>query len=156
MSRRGKSKFKPYTFEKIGNANLSAVLFASMLQSNAYLDLSSNAKVLYTYMKLQLYGQAEKPQGKQDCFVFNKAMYTKVYPLFKNGEQFTKHCHELIRNGFIEEIENGHTTRTKNIYRFSDKWQAWTPETDYRPIAMQKHDEELKARRSTQAKRKKE
>lgn len=154
MAKYKKKKFKPYTFEKIGNANLSAVLFATMLQSNAYLDLSPNAMKLYTYMKLQLYGQKEKPQGKQDCFVFNKAMYTKTYPLFKNGEQFTKYCHELIKNGFIEEIENGHTTRTKSIYRFSDKWQAWTPGTDYRPIAMQKHDEELKAKRTAQSKRK--
>lgn len=155
MGKYRKTKHKPRLFEKRGNSNLSCVLYAEMLQSPAWYQLSNNAKVLYSYMKLQLYGQKDKPQERQDCFVFNKAMYTKTYPLFKNGEQFNKHCHELIQYGFIEEVENGHTTRTKNIYRYSDKWQSWEAGIDYRPIAMIQHDTELKARRKAQSRKNK-
>lgn len=125
-----------------------------MLQHQAYIELSPQAKVLYQYMKLQLFGvkQENKPQQKNDYFVFNKAMYTKTYNLFSNGEQFAKYCHELIKNGFIEEVENNKTTRNKNIYKFSDKWNAWKPGDDFRPIYMVRHDEELKNKRQEQAK----
>ena len=147
MSRK---KFKPKGFEKIGSSNLSSTLYASMLQSDAFLNLSSNAMKLYVYMKLQYYGQHDKPLGKQDHFFFNRAMYTKIYPIFSNGEQFAKYSHELIKNGFIEEIENGKNTRTKSIYKFSDKWQSWKPGEDFRNVATIKHDEKLKNKRREQ------
>lgn len=154
MPRKRQRKFEPKVFEKVGSSNLSATLYASMLQSDAFLDLSPNAMKLYTYMKLQLYGVqlAEKPNQRMEQFVFNKAMYTKVYPLFKNGEQFNKYCHELIAHGFIEEVENGRTTRTKNIYQFSAKWKEWKYGQDYRSVAMKVHDEELAERRKRKSK----
>ena len=31
-------------------------------------------------------------------------------------------CPMLVKNGFIEIVETGKTTRTKNIYKFSDNW----------------------------------
>lgn len=151
-SRSKKSNFKPNSWEKDGTANLSSTIYATMLQSPAFLDLSPQAVRLYLYMKLQLFGvkQEDKPNGDNNLFVFNKAMYTKVYPLFSNGEQFNKYCHELIKNGFIEEQENGHTTRTKNIYRFCDGWKNWDSNTDYRPPAMKRKDEMLQSKRQAQ------
>lgn len=124
-----KSKFKPSDFEKIGSSNLSATIYASMLQSDAYKDLSNNAKVLYTYMKLQQYGAKKIENMPTDCFYFNKAMYIKGnangYELYANGKQFQRDLKQLIDNGFIELVENGWNTRTKNIYKFSGKWQQY-------------------------------
>lgn len=117
-------KFTPSDFEKSGSSNLSATIYASMLNSDNWMKLSNNAKVLYMYMKLQYYGQNPKPiPTRQDTFYFNKSLYMEKYGLYKNGAQFTRDKNQLIQYGFIEEIENGHTTRTKNIYRFSDKWK---------------------------------
>lgn len=118
-----KRKFNPYGFEKKGSSNLSATLYASMLQSPAWYALSPKAKELFVYMKLQLYGQAPIEGYGADCFVFNQAMYSKVYPLYKSGAQFRRDRDQLIKYGFIEIVECGRFTRTKNIYRFSAKWQ---------------------------------
>lgn len=120
-----KHKFTPSNFENVGKSQLSATLYASMLQSPAWYALSSKAKELYTYMKLQKYGQAPLDSEKYgaDCFTFNKAMYTKTYPLYKTGAQFRRDRDQLIKYGFIEIVECGKTTRTKNVYKFSAKWQ---------------------------------
>lgn len=74
-------------------------------------------------MKLQLYGQAPIEGYGADCFVFNQAMYSKVYPIYKSGAQFRRDRDQLIEYGFIEMVECGRFTRTKNIYKFSAKWQ---------------------------------
>ena len=117
-------KFKPHSFETI-RSTLSSTLYADMLESHAFKSLSSNAVRLYVYMKLQFYGQKEiKGRDKLD-FYFNKAIWKDKYELFKNGEQFAKAKNELITKGFIEEIENGKITRTKTIYRFSEKWKEF-------------------------------
>ena len=76
-----------------------------------------------TYMKLQQFGQAPIEGYGADCFVFNQAMYTKTYPIYKTGAQFRRDRDQLIEYGFIEMVECGRFTRTKNIYRFSAKWQ---------------------------------
>ena len=118
-----KSKFYPNNFENVGKSKLSATLYASMLQSPAWYALSPKAKELYLYMKLQLFGQNPIEGYGTDCFVFNKAMFTKTYPIYKTGAQFRRDRDQLIEYGFIEMVECGRFTRTKNIYRFSAKWQ---------------------------------
>ena len=74
-------------------------------------------------MKLQQFGQAPIEGYGADGFVFNQAMYTKTYPIYKTGAQFRRDRDQLIEYGFIEMVECGRFTRTKNIYRFSAKWQ---------------------------------
>lgn len=126
MSKGRRKAYVPKSFESVGGNSLSANLYATMLQSKAWHNLNKGAMVLYTYMKLQYYGAKGINEHPRTDFVFNKAMYTKVYGLYTNTEQFRKDRDRLIENGFIELVENGKTTRTKNIYRFSDKWQGIT------------------------------
>lgn len=152
MSRK-KSNFKPNSWETVGENTLSATLYATMLQSESFKSLSNNAKVLYVYMKLQLYGQHGKnkvtdPEGKgRECFYFNKAMWINdkshpnSYGLYKNGSQFSRDKSQLIEHGFIEEVENNWTTRDKNIYCFSHKWKEYkAPEKGNQKTA---HDKPL-------------
>lgn len=143
--------YNPKTFETKENKKLSSTLFATMLESPAYMDLSDKATRIYTYMKLQLYGvkQEHKPKGDEKLFVFNKAMYTQVYHLCSNWEQFALYSHELVGHGFIEEVENGHTTRTKNVYRYSNKWQTWNYGDDFRSKDMIDIDNGIRERRKT-------
>ena len=60
MSKR--KKFEPEPFERIGESKVSATIFASMLQSYPWMQLTAQAQRLYLYMKLQQYGQ--KPLGE--------------------------------------------------------------------------------------------
>lgn len=142
-----KKKFSPNSWETVGDNTLSATLYATMLQSDAFKELSANAKVLYVYMKLQLYGQQGKrkvvdPDGKgRDCFYFNKAMWINdkahpnSYALYKNGSQFARDKKQLIDFGFIEEVQSNWNTREKNIYCFSYKWKEYTPVKDEKKTA---------------------
>jgi hypothetical protein len=148
---KSKNSFKPRTWETKEGKKLSSVLYASMLESPAYMDLSDKATRVYTYMKLQFFGvkQDDKPSGNDNQFVFNKAMYTQTYKLCSNWEQFALVSHELVKNGFIEEVENGHTTRTKNVYRYSNKWQTWNHGDDFRTKDMIDIDNGIRERRKT-------
>ena len=94
-----------------------------MMQSKAWGALTNNARVLYLYMKLQYYGQKQIEGRGEDCFYFNKGLYCETYHLYSNTRQFRKDRDLLIQLGFIECIENGKTTRTKSIYKFSNRWQ---------------------------------
>ena len=93
-----------------------------MLGSAAWEQLSNNARVLYLYMKMQLFGGKRDglPEGQ---FYFNRATYTKTYKPYLYPTQFSKNRDLLVYWGFIDVIECGRTTRTKNIYQFSDRWQ---------------------------------
>lgn len=124
MSRR-KKKYVPKSFESVNGNCLSANLYATMLQSKAWKKLNKGAMVLYLYMKLQYYGARNIVDHPQTDFVFNKAMVTQVYGLYTNMSQFRKDRDLLIEYGFIEYVENGKNTRTKSIYRFSNKWQQY-------------------------------
>ena len=90
--------------------------------SEAWGQLSNNARVLYLYMKMQLFGGKRDglPEGQ---FYFNRSTYTKTYRLYSNQNQFYKDRDLLIAYGFIDMIESGKNTRTKAVYQFSDRWQ---------------------------------
>lgn len=122
------SRKKPYTpkgFECVpGTKTVSANLYASMLQSEAYTSLKPRAKAMYPYIKLQYYGQKTIPDHTDTEFYFNWAM-VKGYELYTNPNQFREDMRSLVEHGFIEVTEHGKNTRTKNIYKFSDKWQTW-------------------------------
>lgn len=122
MARRKKA-FRPTGFENVGKSNLSATIYASMMNSYPWMQLTPQAKVLYLYMKLQMYGQKPLEDYPADTFVFNFGMYVKTYHIYSNWKQFDRDCKQLVKWGFIKVYENGHTTRTKNIYQFSGEWQ---------------------------------
>ena len=123
MGRR-KQKYVPKRYEsRKQSGDISANIYASMMHSAAWQNLTSNAIRLYLYMKLQLYGQKSIPEQGEECFYFNKAMWKNTYQLYTNQAQFYKDRDLLVKNGFIEIIEHGQNTRTKAIYKFSDKWQ---------------------------------
>lgn len=122
MSKR--RQYVPKAWESVGGNRLSANIYVSMMQSNAWMKLSKNARLLYLYMKAQYYGARNLPERPNTDFVFNWALVSKTYKLYTNYQRFENDRNMLIEYGFIELIENGKNTRTKSIYRFSDKWQS--------------------------------
>lgn len=122
-----KKKYVPKRYEaKATSKDVSANIYSSMMQSQAWRNLTPNAIRLYLYMKLQLYGQKSISGYGEEYFYFNKAMWRDTYPIYTNQAQFYKDRDLLVKNGFIEIVEHGQNTRTKAIYKLSDRWQDIT------------------------------
>ncbi len=127
MSRKRKL-YEKKGFESDGKpSDTSANLYMSMLVSPAWKNLSAQQKVLYLYCKGQFYGEKTKPGGNGECFTMNKSKWCTLYGLYdsNNGKGFRRDMEQLIEKGFITCVECGAATRTKSIYRFSDKWKLY-------------------------------
>ncbi len=138
-----KKAYQKKSFESTGTTNdVSSNIYMSMILSEAWQDLSTKQQNLYLYMKLQYYGQSGKRAvDKEDItkFYFNRALWQNIYKLYARGSEnrFYKDVTSLISHGFIICLESGKTTRTKNIYKFSSKWQKYnTQEFEILPNEM--------------------
>ena len=108
----------PKAFESSKPCNdVSAVLYASMLQSPAWKKLTKPQQILYVYMRLQFYGNNQVPGKPQIYFYFNQTLWKKTLKSFYRDRD------ALIEHGFIEKIESGKNTRTKAVYKLSSAWQ---------------------------------
>lgn len=128
MSKGKREKYIKKPFESTGVSNdVSANLYLSMLTSPAWLDLSAQQKTLYTYCKLQLYGEKQKPADDVTTFTMNQSKWADRYKLYQksNFKGFSRDMAALISHGFLTCTECGATTRTKSIYRLSSAWQRW-------------------------------
>ena len=138
MGKKKKERYIPKAFESDGNkSDVSANLYMSMLTSVAWKELSKGAKVLYLYCKAQYYAEKTKPLPKCEtlsekekalCFTMNVSKWKTLYGIYKdNGVQFKKDMDQLLKYGFVDLVECGKTTRTKSIYKFSDRWHSKPP-----------------------------
>ena len=131
MSRRSKkSQQEAFAFEsKQKNNDKFAKIYASMLQSPAWKNLTKPQQILYVYMKLQFKSESrEKVPGKPDTyFYFNQSLWEKSYGLYTNLRSFYRDRDALIENGFIDMVESGRNTRTKAVYMLSYRWHDITP-----------------------------
>lgn len=87
----------------------------AMMESKAWKQLSSHAKEIYCYMKAKYNGKNEN-----DISI----TYAEGRDLM-NERTFVKYVDQLIESGFIKIIHQGWTTRTPNIYGFSEQWQIY-------------------------------
>ena len=118
-------KYKPKSFETRADGRdgkVYARIYNTMLKSQAWRNLSKNARDLYVHMKAQYYAQPDIEGCPDGCFYFNRGMWQEDYKLYKNQNQFYKDRDLLVKHGFIEIYQNGKNTRTKTIYMFSNKW----------------------------------
>lgn len=134
MTKIKKKRYIPKRFESSGiSGDTSANIYNSMLFSEVWFSLSKSQQILYIYCKAQYYGEKKKPkpmykqlteEEQMRCFTMNKAKWCKVCRLYKDGSQrlFIHDMKALIEKGFIDLIEDGKYSRTKNIYALSDRW----------------------------------
>lgn len=128
MARGKRERYIKKPFESTGvSSDVSANLYLSMLTSPAWLDLSAQQKALYTYCKLQLYGEKSKPTEDPATFTMNQYKWRDQYQLYKVGNErsFYRDMTALIEHGFISCVKSGAYDKKKSIYRFSSKWQEW-------------------------------
>lgn len=138
-SKASKGKKKPHKLRDFEStapySDTTANIPMTMLRSSAWQDLSAQQKILYLTMKSQLYSKPRKPVPDDDeCFTFNRSKWADMFGLYKSNNEkgFIRDRDALIEHGFIVCIEDGSVTRTKNIYKYSDKWKTWNG-GEYKP-----------------------
>ena len=123
--KRGPKPFRPW---ESTHENWSYFRIADdMVNSEAMKDLSDSAFRLYCGMKMEY-----RPDRPRKGILVPTNEKNILYPVSKWQEQFT--CHrdfnkrikELVDHGFITIEERGKSTRTPNVYAFSDGWKTWT------------------------------
>lgn len=145
-------KKKPYqkkTFESTcSSSDTSANIYMSMLLSDAWRELTAQQQRLYLYCKAQYYADKTKPNGDPLCFTMNQSKWCGLYGLYErsNAKGFYRDMGALIEHGFVSCVECGAITRTKSIYRFSDKWQwfgtpAFAVLPNEKTLAMRRREE---------------
>jgi len=87
-------------------------LGATILASEAMLNLSASAFRVYCYMRIESGGK------RNFSFPFNK------YKRFMSRPTFIRARDELIESGFIDLIQSNKNLRKANIYGFTDRWKT--------------------------------
>ena len=124
-----KKKYQKKDFESTGvGYDVSANIYLSMMKSKAWLSLTKNQRLLYVYLKVQYYSQKRKPNKEnKEMFYFNQTKWLNEYQLYSEGNKksFYNDMEQLIIRGFIDCVSSGKTTREKNIYQYSSRWQNY-------------------------------
>ena len=128
-----KKQYVPKPFESNkGRGDISANIYASMIQSPAWKKLTKAQQSLYLHMKLQYYGAKKIPDMPETCFYFNQNLWQKTYNLYTNKASFYKDRNRLIEMGFIDQItqekdfeaEQFGNIHPKAVYQLSDRWSV--------------------------------
>lgn len=110
-------KFKNFESKFKGEKQKHLRLTDSMLLSDAYYNLSSNAKVVYQEMKRKYNGSNENDIS----LTYREA---KEH-LRMDSRAFTKAIDNLLECGFIKLIHQGWHKADPTIYGFSSEWQKY-------------------------------
>ena len=94
------------------------MLVHSFLEEEAWLDLTSNAKVAYIYLRKQKRNKEDNEEIKLTYRDNDQLLPFKTYYRAKK---------ELIEHGFLELVDLGGLEKRPNKYRFSNKWKQWKP-----------------------------
>ncbi len=141
MGRKKEYKAKSFESRNAGNsfvnhkgkkqADTTANIYESMLQSKAFKALTLKQQVLYLYCKAQYYGKRKpkkdyEKQGlyQDDSYFYFNWQLALDYDLYteKSHSRFYKDMKALMQNGFIELAKSGKGHKEKNVYKFTDKW----------------------------------
>lgn len=139
MSKKKKKVPHPWESAEPYSEKFFAMIYESMLCSDAWKSLSANQKALYITCKSQGFKQNEKKDFDDDVkenpryFTMNRHKYVKVYRLYNDNNQngFIRDMDALIEHGFVECVISGKATRTKSLYRFSQMWVNYGTDSFY-------------------------
>ena len=98
-----------------------------MTESKAWRELSMVQRSLYFEMKRE-YIPEKSTRGiitpaNDKHFMFT---HEKWFPLYHGNQRgWERDRQALIDKGFIERIERGYTTRTPDIFSFTEKWKDY-------------------------------
>ena len=90
----------------------------AVLMSESWKKLTKNAQVLYLYCVFESLFDNDKR------FTMNKEKWQHFYEIYPSDNgQFYKDMALLVERGFVDIVQSGCISRTKSIYRLSDRWK---------------------------------
>lgn len=136
-NKRKKNSYIPKSFESTQNrGDTSSNIYMSMLQSDAFKALNARQRDLYTHCKSQYYGERKhlikdlheiEPDAEKQLpyFTMNWWKVNTFFAIYTNQNTFRSDMNKLIEVGLIDCVNCGAFSRTKSIYRFSDRWRTY-------------------------------
>lgn len=130
-----------------------AQIYESVLRGGAFQSLAPRVQMLYVYTRMQEVGKrkpnrelkntpVEELVKSEDCFFFPlnvAAQYTNRYN--SKPSSLYKDMRTLEKYGFIDIVVSGKNTRTKSVYRYSDRWKQYgKADTTANPTTADKTD----------------
>lgn len=115
MPKKRKELFEFRPFESVNKHDKHLRITNSMMESKAWVSLSTHSMILYIYMKKK--------------YNFNNA--DDISFTYKEGKElmskavFTKSLDQLIECGLIDVVEQNWSSRKCNIYGFSARWHKY-------------------------------
>lgn len=103
-------------------------LSLSLLNSEAWNDLSYRARALYIELKTRYYRKRDHGriiETNQNDIHFTREEQKSFYG-YDDGKIFIKDRDALIEHGFIRTSECNAHRRLPNKYGFCDKWKEWS------------------------------
>lgn len=160
MSRKSKPPV-PKLYATAGNYMVNGVekretftqIYESAMRSEAFRSLPPRIQMLYIYTRLQEMGKS-KPNRELDgteveelvksdaCFFFPHniaAQYTDHYNA--KPSRLYDDMRVLEEHGFIDIVLSGRTNRKKSVYRYSERWKEYKPDTTANPAAAEPETE---------------
>lgn len=113
----------PLFWKMDASEKLFAPLTISILNSEAYQDLTHGQKYLFTVCAMQRAANNKGQELPLDHFYMNRAMYTRYG---WRQDSFIRDMSALIKNGFIDCRERGEYA--KNLYAYSARWKCYGTE----------------------------
>lgn len=105
------------------NNDFAVRISTTMRKSQAWEELNLGERALYMEFKARFTIYDDGTDNK------NLIEFTRGgpngYEKLLNQRTFYKYVNHLIELGFLKCVESGWTTKTKNIYGFSDKWKVY-------------------------------
>lgn len=140
-----KGKYIPKPFESDNTLNKKdthASIYRTMILSKAYKELTPQQKHLYTLCKSELYGKGKNDLRQFDeyfesagidkhthpeyfCMNWGKVKKGSLYDCYTNTNSFRKDINSLIEHGLIDCVLCGADSRSKSLYRLSDRWRFY-------------------------------
>lgn len=146
MARKEKPKHQP--FESKTDKGKFTKICNDMMDSPAWKALTRSQRYLYLELKRKYTAKYADGRLLSDNADNISMPAAEAKELYSDLRTFRADIDSLIEYGFINLIESGWTTRTANIYGFSDRWKRYG-QVDYEMPSQFKRPTRRRSRIST-------
>lgn len=129
-------------------------IYESAVRSEAFRSLPAHVQMLYIYTRLQEMGKRkpdrdyseehpmrDKVKG-DDCFYFPRSTAAQYANRYKStSHRLYDDMGILEEHGFIDTVISGRNNRKKSVYKYSERWKDYKPDTTAKPAAAEPETE---------------
>lgn len=137
-----KRKYTPPTFETMHpeGRHVYMAIYDTLYTSPAWKELTDKQVRLYLFCRWQYWAKKEnrpgadypdfEPYQAPEVFYLNWRKVRSAGVYGENRERFYSDVKALCKRGLIECLYNGKSGRKKSVFRLSDLWHKYKPESE--------------------------